>query len=56
MRIVVSFNTIPGQRQLLEQFFKTKAEIVFVEDYPAEMKNNLISGGDILLTWNWSVI
>tara|TARA_R110002050_G_scaffold149251_2_gene275650 strand:+ start:3063 stop:4028 length:966 start_codon:yes stop_codon:yes gene_type:complete len=52
MRIVVSFNTIPGQRQLLEQFFKTKAEIVFVEDYPAEMKNNLISGGDILLTWN----
>jgi phosphoglycerate dehydrogenase-like enzyme len=52
MRIVVSFRTVPEQRQLLEQFFKTKAEIVFLEDYPAEMKNNLISGGDILLTWN----
>lgn len=52
MRIIATFSTFPEQKQLLEQFLKTKAEIIFLEDYPAEMKDNLISGADILLTWN----
>lgn len=52
MKIIVTFKTVPEQRQLLEQFFKTKAEIIFLEDHPAKMKDNLISRADILLTWN----
>lgn len=52
MKVLLTFKTFPEQRQLLEQLFEKKSELIFVEDHPAEMKEDLISKADILLTWN----
>ncbi|MCG2792532.1 MAG: 2-hydroxyacid dehydrogenase [Weeksellaceae bacterium] len=52
MKILVTFTTEPRQRQWLEEFFKSKAEIDFLEDYPSERRSDIISEGEILLAWN----
>ncbi len=52
MRILTTFNVLPDQRLILEQYFKEKNEIIFSEDYPDDQKDSLISRSDILLTWN----
>ncbi|RRQ47248.1 hydroxyacid dehydrogenase [Chryseobacterium sp. SC28] len=52
MKIIVTFVTEPRQRQWMEEFFKSKAEIEFLEDYPSEKRSDIISEGDVLLAWN----
>ena len=52
MKILITFKTFPEQRQLLEQFFEKRSELIFWEDHPVEMKKDLISEADILFTWN----
>lgn len=52
MKILVTFRTMNGQRTLLEICFDKDAEIIFMEDYPADMRGNLLSDTDIILSWN----
>jgi len=40
------------QKQFLQQFFENMADIRFLDDYPEQEKNNLISSSEILLSWN----
>ena len=52
MKIFAAFSALPGQRELLNQIFKTEAEIIFSEDYPDNEKDHLISSCDVLMSFN----
>jgi len=52
MKILTTFHTSPEQKQFLQQFFENMAGIRFLDDYPEQEKNNLISSSEILLSWN----
>ena len=52
MKILVTLDTdtFPGVKELFKQFFDTETEILFLEDYPDEIKNKLISSSDVLVS------
>ncbi|TDO04643.1 2-hydroxyacid dehydrogenase [Halomonas ventosae] len=52
MKICVTFQTTPEQKQFLQQFFENTADIHFLDDHPEEEKKSLISTSEILLSWN----
>ena len=52
MKILVTFQPFSGQRELLKQFFENMADIHFLDDHPVEVRNNLISSSEIILSWN----
>ena len=42
MKVLLTFKTFPEQRQLLEQLFEKKSELIFLKDHPVEMKEEWV--------------
>ncbi len=52
MNIIVTFQTLPGQKEYLKKVFDKNAEVYFKEDCQADELNELMLKADILLSWN----
>jgi phosphoglycerate dehydrogenase-like enzyme len=52
IKIIATFKTFPGQKQILTDTFGENTKLFFKEDYSEKEITNLFTDADILLSWN----